>query len=951
MKKFLFLMVALTTAITAFSQNLAEGKTAKATSGDAANAIDGNTGTRWESSHADDQTWQLDLGEAMEFNTIQIVWEGAYTKTYSIEAGNEVDTDGWLTDGTVIASGVNTGLGNNVTQTLNLENTVTARYIKYHAIDRATQWGNSFYEFRVINAEPSVLTTFTLNASKNFVAKNTGVTLTTTMLDQYGSTMDLTPTFSIEPAEGASITGNTFTATAEGSYTVTASAAEKTATADIIVFPGEKINITTDMVALLNGDCTANGMAAGFDDNEGSVWVYREYPGQQEYEAGFIVDLGAYYTIDFVRMVQEGACSGDYTLYTSEDGSTWNSVFHKTVGGYAWQYDDVVLNESNTNVRFFKFFSAKAANGNTWGVKMAEFTAYGTKTGDIEDDDMPELSDPVVKEEAAEGVTLTLNATDGTATSLTYTVTIDGKNYSTTGNSGENTDITISGLSQNTEYTASVTASDGVNTTEPKTVTFTTLSVEPFDYDSDCNLFKTATKTEGWFYADWEWKPTTAPVVTETDGVYTFNLDHATNERWMAQYSITTDIATVAGTNYDFSTTINVSKDVVINFQLGTGYEYVTRDIALKGGKDYVIRMENFAGVNINNLKLLFDFGGNQADTDVKISKIVVREHDCGSSVEPTDLEVVELTDEGIATLSGAWDIDDFKTLDAETGANAYDFTNVTGLTTGINNQNMAKNPNTMFIYPTPGTFLFNQVVKKEQGGYQGYNIQIIDDFNNREDHSVNTAIAPLTVTSPFFKRVFNAADVWATAVFPWIQDNMPEGLLIYELGEVNENEGVTTLTFEQVATAAPEAGKPYLVHAEAADITMAGGGDQTITWETTPVVMNGVTFTPTFTKMAQADNQYALSGTPTGEVPNFGRNTSFDVPAFRSVITKDGNEAKLAVMFNDATGIHKATAEQLSAVFNIYSIDGKIVKRNASSMFSLAPGAYIVNGKKVVVK
>jgi hypothetical protein len=37
--------------------------------------------------------------------------------------------------------------------------------------------------------------------------------------------------------------------------------------------------------------------------------------------------------------------------------------------------------------------------------------------------------------------------------------------------------------------------------------------------------------------------------------------------------------------------------------------------------------------------------------------------------------------------------------------------------------------------------------------------------------------------------------------------------------------------------------------------------------------------------------------------------------------------------------------------VFNIYSIDGKIVKRNASSMFSLAPGAYIVNGKKVVVK
>ena len=363
-------------------------------------------------------------------------------------------------------------------------------------------------------------------------------------------------------------------------------------------------------------------------------------------------------------------------------------------------------------------------------------------------------------------------------------------------------------------------------------------------------------------------------------------------------------------------------------------------DITLTNGvwKDYTVNITGAEG------ELVLSFSGKRGFID---DIMVVKEHDCVS----TELEVEEITTDGVAKLTGKWDADKFKALDAETGANAYDFTDVSDLPTTFNNQNMAKNPNTMFISPVPGTFLFNELVKKDQGGYQGYNIQIIDHFNNTEDHSVNTAVAPITVVSPFFQRVFSAANVWATAVFPWIQDNMPGNIQIYGLSDVKTENGVTTLTFEEVVAEAPEAGKPYLVHADGADITMAGGGDQTITWETTPVEMDGVTFTPTFVKMAQADNQYALSGTPQGGTPSFGKNTEFDVPAFRSVITKDGNEAKLAVMFNDATGIHKATAEQLSAVFNIYSIDGKIVKRNASSMFSLAPGAYIVNGKKVIVK
>ena len=87
----------------------AQNRTSIATTGNASAAVDNNTETRWESEFLDNQSWQVDLGSAQEFNTIQIEWEAAYTKKYEILAGNNVDGNGWLTDGTVIASGENSG--------------------------------------------------------------------------------------------------------------------------------------------------------------------------------------------------------------------------------------------------------------------------------------------------------------------------------------------------------------------------------------------------------------------------------------------------------------------------------------------------------------------------------------------------------------------------------------------------------------------------------------------------------------------------------------------------------------------------------------------------------------------------------------------------------------------------------------------------------------------------
>ena len=159
MKKTLVMLVALIATMTAFADNIALNKPTKATSGDAALAVDGNEGTRWESEQGvDPQTWQVDLGSAQEFESIQILWEGAYAKTFTIEAGNDIDADGYLTGGTVIVSKSDVDLAGQMKQTYTLDAPVTARYVKFTGTERATPYGYSFFEFRVLtpSAFPNV---------------------------------------------------------------------------------------------------------------------------------------------------------------------------------------------------------------------------------------------------------------------------------------------------------------------------------------------------------------------------------------------------------------------------------------------------------------------------------------------------------------------------------------------------------------------------------------------------------------------------------------------------------------------------------------------------------------------------------------------------------------------------------------------------------------------------
>ena len=205
--------------------NLAQNKTAIATSGVATAGNNGNSDDRWESVSSDPQTWQVDLGSSQTFNAIVITWETAYGKTFTIEAGDNVDGDGYLTGGTTIASITGqTGITNKYKQVIPVSST-TARYIKFNGIERGTQWGYSFYEFEVYNDASLAATSLTISGA---TSKQVGQTEQFTYTATNSSSQPVTPGIitwtSSNPTVGTISASGLFTPLSAGTTTITASA-------------------------------------------------------------------------------------------------------------------------------------------------------------------------------------------------------------------------------------------------------------------------------------------------------------------------------------------------------------------------------------------------------------------------------------------------------------------------------------------------------------------------------------------------------------------------------------------------------------------------------------------------------------------------------------------------------------------------------------------------------
>ncbi len=131
------------TLTTSAVTNLTPSSTATASSTEnstnvAANAIDGNTSTRWASQASDPQQITVDLGEAHTLTRIKLVWEAAFGKDYTIETSTYGTT--WATAHTT--TGGDGGI-DDITLTDPAENT---RYVRVAGTARGTVYGYSLWE-------------------------------------------------------------------------------------------------------------------------------------------------------------------------------------------------------------------------------------------------------------------------------------------------------------------------------------------------------------------------------------------------------------------------------------------------------------------------------------------------------------------------------------------------------------------------------------------------------------------------------------------------------------------------------------------------------------------------------------------------------------------------------------------------------------------------------------
>ncbi len=103
-----------------------------------ANAVDGNTGTRWGSLYADPQWISVDLGATRQISRVRVNWETAFGRAYQIQTSP--DNANWTT---IYTTATSDGGVDDVTVT------GTGRYVRVYGTQRATQWGYSMWELDI----------------------------------------------------------------------------------------------------------------------------------------------------------------------------------------------------------------------------------------------------------------------------------------------------------------------------------------------------------------------------------------------------------------------------------------------------------------------------------------------------------------------------------------------------------------------------------------------------------------------------------------------------------------------------------------------------------------------------------------------------------------------------------------------------------------------------------
>ena len=149
-------------------------------------------------------------------------------------------------------------------------------------------------------------------------------------------------------------------------------------------------------------------------------------------------------------------------------------------------------------------------------------------------------------------------------------------------------------------------------------------------------MFKSCTFTNEFYYAHGNsWESLGTPEMTTYGNSYTVSLPTATDQQWQAQVKFHTDMSTSTASNYDFSckllSTTDHDKATVKLVKSGGGDNdnifYFEESVKLKAYEEYIFYKSDMPGIDMDKVTVVFDFGGNAANTEVIMSDIVLKDH------------------------------------------------------------------------------------------------------------------------------------------------------------------------------------------------------------------------------------------------------------------------------------------------------------------------------------
>ena len=180
-------------------------------------------------------------------------------------------------------------------------------------------------------------------------------------------------------------------------------------------------------------------------------------------------------------------------------------------------------------------------------------------------------------------------------------------------------------------------------------------NVDWVDVDSPANLYnQIAGDAEVHFWYAPGWNQIADPELTrEGNKSFSFTLPEATSDQWQAQFNYKTGITIDPEKFYDVKCTVVCSQDFNgVTFKLtheqlkadGSGEtedigELVLAREAVEAFEEHTFKFVNKPGIATDNLKVVFDFGGNPANTNVIIKDIVIQEHQAPPTADWVDFD------------------------------------------------------------------------------------------------------------------------------------------------------------------------------------------------------------------------------------------------------------------------------------------------------------------------